>query len=200
MVFRKRRRDTEDAFALYYASDVHGWDQCWRKFLGAGRFYQVNALLMGGDLTGKAVVPDPARRRWLVLHRVPRRDPQRQRRGGPVRAHGGDPPQRHVPVGRDRRRDRTPARADPAARAELLERVMLDELRRWVVLADERMPPLGIEVFAMAGNDDPWSCDSVLESAEHLVSCDLRVVHGRRPRDDLVLVRQSDALVRARAS
>jgi len=57
MVFRKRRRETENAFALYYASDVHGSDRCWRKFLGAGRFYEVDALLMGGDLTGKAVVP-----------------------------------------------------------------------------------------------------------------------------------------------
>ena len=42
---------------IYYASDVHGSDQCWRKFLGAGRFYGVDALIMGGDLTGKAIVP-----------------------------------------------------------------------------------------------------------------------------------------------
>ena len=45
------------SFSLYYASDVHGSDQCWRKFLGAGRFYGVDALIMGGDLTGKAIVP-----------------------------------------------------------------------------------------------------------------------------------------------
>ncbi len=44
---------------------------------------------------------------------------------------------------------------------------MLDELRRWIALADERMPPLGIEVYVMAGNDDPWSCDAVLASAAH---------------------------------
>ena len=49
---------------------------------------------------------------------------------------------------------------------------MLDELRRWIALADERMAQLGIEVFAMAGNDDPWSCDAVLESAAHVVACD----------------------------
>src|SRR6202040_1973609 len=47
----------EQTLALYYASDVHGSDQCWRKFLGAGRFYGVDALIMGGDLTGKAIVP-----------------------------------------------------------------------------------------------------------------------------------------------
>ena len=79
MVFRKRRRESENAFALYYASDVHGSDQCWRKFLGAGRFYEVNALLMGGDLTGKAVVPIELAAGRLVLGRVPRRDAARQR-------------------------------------------------------------------------------------------------------------------------
>ena len=58
--FRKRAKDRDGAtqtLELYYASDVHGSEQCWRKFLGAGRFYGVQALIMGGDLTGKAIVP-----------------------------------------------------------------------------------------------------------------------------------------------
>jgi hypothetical protein len=42
---------------IYYASDVHGSDVCWRKFLGAARFYGAQSLIMGGDLTGKAIVP-----------------------------------------------------------------------------------------------------------------------------------------------
>src|SRR2546422_3041610 len=46
-----------DTLSLYYASDVHGSELCWRKFLGAGRFYGVQALVMGGDLAGKAIVP-----------------------------------------------------------------------------------------------------------------------------------------------
>src|SRR3954463_13109638 len=58
---RKQRAASGSAAAetlsLYYASDVHGSDRCWRKFLGAGRFYGVQALIMGGDLTGKAIVP-----------------------------------------------------------------------------------------------------------------------------------------------
>ena len=55
---KKKRAPHEDqTLSLYYASDVHGSDQCWRKFLGAGRFYEVQALIMGGDLTGKAIVP-----------------------------------------------------------------------------------------------------------------------------------------------
>ena len=57
---RKKSSDSSSSAAtlkLYYASDVHGSDLCWRKFLGAGRFYDVQALIMGGDLTGKAIVP-----------------------------------------------------------------------------------------------------------------------------------------------
>lgn len=175
MVFRKRRRDPENTFALYYASDVHGSDQCWRKFLGAGRFYEVNALIMGGDLTGKAVVPIELRTdgsfsaEFLGETRHGSGQEALDELTSAVRYNGmypwvasGDEIARH--------------RADGAARTELFERVMLDELQRWVALADERMAPLGIEVFAMAGNDDPWSCDPVLERASHLVACDLRVV------------------------
>src|SRR5512144_2387650 len=60
MLLRKRKARDQTAagtLELYYASDVHGSEQCWRKFLGAGRFYGVQALIMGGDLTGKAIVP-----------------------------------------------------------------------------------------------------------------------------------------------
>jgi uncharacterized protein len=175
MVFRKRRRESENAFALYYASDVHGSDQCWRKFLGAGRFYEVNALLMGGDLTGKAVVPIEREAdgsfstEFLGETRRGSGDEALSELTEAIRHNGMYP---WVASAEEIARHR----ADGTARAELFEQVMLDELHRWVALADERMPPLGIEVFAMAGNDDPWSCDTVLESAEHLVSCDLRIV------------------------
>jgi Icc-related predicted phosphoesterase len=174
MVFRKRRRETENAFALYYASDVHGSDQCWRKFLGAGRFYEVDALIMGGDLTGKAVVPiqlEPDGSFAAEFLGEIRRGTDEGTLGELTEAirHNGMYP---WVASAD---EIAHHRADAAARAVLFEKVLLDELRRWTVLADERMAPLGIEVFAMAGNDDPWSCDAILESASHVVACDLRV-------------------------
>ena len=42
---------------IFYASDVHGSDRCFRKFLGARKFYGADALVLGGDITGKAIVP-----------------------------------------------------------------------------------------------------------------------------------------------
>jgi Icc-related predicted phosphoesterase len=174
MVFRKRRREGEDAFALYYASDVHGSDQCWRKFLGAGRFYEVNALIMGGDLTGKAVVPvqldadGSFSSEFLGEIRRGSGEAALGELTEAIRYNGMYP---WVASADEIAR----LRADADARSELFEQVMLDELGRWVALADERMPPLGIAVYAMAGNDDPWSCDATLERASHLIACDLRL-------------------------
>ena len=42
---------------LFFATDIHGSDICWSKFLNAGKFYEVDVLILGGDMTGKAVVP-----------------------------------------------------------------------------------------------------------------------------------------------
>ena len=42
---------------LFFATDIHGSDICWSKFLNAGKFYGVDVLILGGDMTGKAVVP-----------------------------------------------------------------------------------------------------------------------------------------------
>src|SRR5258706_12757675 len=41
---------------IFYASDIHGSDRCFRKFLNAAKFYGANVLAMGGDILGKAVV------------------------------------------------------------------------------------------------------------------------------------------------
>ena len=51
-----RRSRDENALRIFYAADIHGSDTCWRKFLKAGKFYGVDVLTLGGDLTGKAMV------------------------------------------------------------------------------------------------------------------------------------------------
>ena len=44
---------------IFFATDIHGSDVCWRKFLNAGAFHKADVLVMGGDMTGKAMVTDP---------------------------------------------------------------------------------------------------------------------------------------------
>lgn len=42
---------------LFFATDVHGSEKCWKKLVNAGKFYDVDVVVLGGDMTGKAVVP-----------------------------------------------------------------------------------------------------------------------------------------------
>jgi hypothetical protein len=42
---------------LFFATDVHGSDICWSEFFNAGKFYGADRMVLGGDMTGKAVVP-----------------------------------------------------------------------------------------------------------------------------------------------
>src|SRR3989304_9636467 len=42
---------------LLYASDFDGAEAFFRKFLGAALQYQAKALIVGGDVTGKAMIP-----------------------------------------------------------------------------------------------------------------------------------------------
>ena len=41
---------------IFFATDIHGSETCFRKFINAGQAYQADALVMGGDITGKMIV------------------------------------------------------------------------------------------------------------------------------------------------
>ena len=43
-------------FRIFYASDIHASDVVFRKFLNTGNYYHADALIYGGDITGKALV------------------------------------------------------------------------------------------------------------------------------------------------
>jgi uncharacterized protein len=176
-----RRQRTErtpapaETLSLYYASDVHGSERCWRKFLGAGRFYGVQALIMGGDLTGKAIVPietrdDGSFETTFIGETRSGRTPEELRELEEAIRFNGMYPWRASAGEIARLRD------DASARAALLEETMVAELQRWIDLADERMAAHGIDVLVMPGNDDPWACDAVIESAAHVQACDDRIV------------------------
>jgi Icc-related predicted phosphoesterase len=172
---KKRAVPADQTLSLYYASDVHGSDQCWRKFLGAGRFYDVQALIMGGDLTGKAIVPIERNgsgsfsTTFLGETRSGSSPQQLDELLEAVRYNGMYPWLASAD-------EITQHASDSNAQSELFDAVIVEELHRWIALADERMAQYGIGVYVMPGNDDPWSCDAVLEHAAHVVACDDRVV------------------------
>ena len=52
MIFKK-----QNITRLFFATDIHGSERLFRKFINGAKVYGVQVLVLGGDITGKALVP-----------------------------------------------------------------------------------------------------------------------------------------------
>ena len=54
---RRRTAPASSTSRVFYATDVHGSERTFRKFINGAKFYKVDHIIMGGDITGKFLVP-----------------------------------------------------------------------------------------------------------------------------------------------
>lgn len=166
-----KRRQKGGLTRLFYAGDVHGSRLCWKKFVNAAAHYPADVLVMGGDLTGKALVPivregDGGYSAEVIGERRTARTAEEL-----------DELQRAIsingmyPLIVDPEEARALA-SDEARREATFERALLDELRLWVQLADERLEGTETRAYVIPGNDDPWEVDAVLAAGTRVVACD----------------------------
>ena len=163
---RRERGKKRRALRLYFATDIHGSDVCFRKFLAAAKVYQVDAVILGGDFAGKALVPVLARNGDLTARiegqsvTVPAAEWDRVaadiNKAGfyPVRMEAGE---------------LAALEADPAALDRLFRSEIAAQLQRWCDLAAERLDP-AVRCIITPGNDDPMEADAVL-AAHPRVEC-----------------------------
>jgi Icc-related predicted phosphoesterase len=169
-----RRRQRESIIRLFYAGDVHGSRVCWKKFVNAAAHYPADALVMGGDLTGKALVPivrvgdGSYRARVIGEQRVAHTAEELDQMQQAISTNGMYP----LIVDQD---EAERLEVDATRRDEAFEKALLDELRLWVELADERLAGTATRAYVIPGNDDPWSIDEVLASGTSVVPCDERI-------------------------
>ncbi|MCS7051394.1 MAG: metallophosphoesterase [Thermomicrobium sp.] len=172
MFFKKA---SKRVFRLFFATDIHGSDVCWRKFLNAAHHYQADVLVLGGDLTGKAIVPivQEEKTRWSVrfldadyeLHSESEvRDLER------VIADRG-----YYPVVLTREALESMLN-DSTSQSALFQRLMLERVDRWMQLADERLASAGLTCYVCPGNDDPFEIDERIARAKSVQLAEGRVI------------------------
>ncbi|HYQ78532.1 MAG TPA: hypothetical protein VEP91_05410 [Solirubrobacterales bacterium] len=172
-MFKRRQRGS--VTRVFYAGDVHGSRVCWKKFVNAAAHYPADALVMGGDLTGKALVPivregdGSYSARVIGEQRVAETAEELDEMQRAIATNGMYP----LIVDPDEARALA---ADPRRREEAFEQALLEELRLWVRFADERLAGTDVRAFVIPGNDDPWSVDQVLASGRSVAACDQRVM------------------------
>ncbi len=160
---------------IYYASDIHGSEGLWRKFLSAARVYEAGVIIMGGDVTGKAVVPlvegpDGYEMELFGRHEVLADEQQLEEAEHRIRANGMYP-HRMSPADVER-----VSALSTQEREEWFAEVMLHTFDHWMELAEERLADSPVRCFLMPGNDDPPGVDASIERAGRVEACDDRVV------------------------
>jgi uncharacterized protein len=158
---------------LFYAADMHGSERVWRKFLNAAAFYEADVLILGGDITGKILVPvveeKPGRWAAAVFGKVERVKKPAQLEDLEKRLRfNGYYPYRCSPEELAR------LDADVDYRMEVMDRLMVETAARWAAIADEKLQGTDVMVYGMAGNDDEQAVDDALRS-EHLVNVESSV-------------------------
>jgi Icc-related predicted phosphoesterase len=148
---------------VFFATDLHGSEMCWRKFLNAAKFYEADVLICGGDMTGKAIVPivqEDGRFTFTLA--------------GVQQAVGAD--QVGEVEAQIRRKGYYPLQMslerldeldkDEKIRAETFQRVMLEGVDRWMGMAADKLRGTGVRCFVCPGNDDEMEVDDVIRRSD----------------------------------
>lgn len=159
---------------IFYASDVHGSEICFRKFLNAAKAYKADVLILGGDITGKALVPvveEDGTYRAEVFGKVweAKGEAELEKVLSAMRASGFYA----VVMGRS---EYEKVLSSPQLVSELFDKAMVETVKSWIALAEERLKGSGVKVYIMPGNDDRFVIDEALAASSLVVNPDGRVV------------------------
>jgi uncharacterized protein len=148
---------------IFFATDLHGSETCWRKFINAARFYDCDVLICGGDMTGKAIIPivEEGDGRFTVTMAGERQVVGADELAGVeanIRRRGYYP----LRVTPERLHELD---SDAEKRADCFREVMLDGVQRWMNLAEEKLKGTGVRIFVCPGNDDEMEVDDVVRQS-----------------------------------
>jgi Icc-related predicted phosphoesterase len=161
-------------YRAFFVTDIHASDVCFRKFLNAARFYDCQVLIMGGDMTGKMLVPivDHGHGRWST------RVFDRYREFGKdelpaVRKLIADAGYYAYETNRDGVRE---LEASPTAVDDVFKRRIRETVEGWLTLAEDRLDGSDVRCYMAPGNDDPPFVDDLLRTSSRVINPEGAVV------------------------
>ncbi len=163
-----------DRTKIFFATDIHGSERCFRKFLNAASFYGCDVIVMGGDMTGKMLIPivplGGGRYRTTIF-------------GRERTVSDDDLPslRRQIADAGYYAYDTTPdeiASLDQSQEAvdKLFWKVIGSTVERWLRLAEERLAGTDVVCLMAPGNDDPPFVDELLRTSSRVINPEGEVV------------------------
>jgi Icc-related predicted phosphoesterase len=172
------RNNNRKATRLFFATDLHASERTYRKFINAGKFYEANVLVMGGDITGKLLIPIIKEKnghyRATLQGRLEQIATEAELKGLMARL---DVLGFYYKV-MDADEFQTTS-ADPQAVGRLFNDLARQRLNNWVDLAEERLKGTGIKCFVTGGNDDEPEVLDVMkrENNQSFFACENEMVY-----------------------
>jgi Icc-related predicted phosphoesterase len=155
---------------VFFATDVHGSDVCWKKFINAGKYYRSEVLILGGDMTGKAIIPfiklkDGFHFDFMENKQILQSEEEVSQAEKMI-ADKGYYPVRFTPEEIDYYREH------PEEREALFTQKALKRLEDWLAFAESKLKDTGIKVFVCPGNDDMFEIDGLLNQSPYIISAE----------------------------
>ncbi len=163
------------ATRIFFTTDTHGSSVCFRKFINAGKFYGAHVLILGGDITGKKVIPfvRQADGSFKVNHldreKLIAEGDQLEALKRNITDMG------YYPYVTDEA-EVEELGGDPAAQDAIFKDLMKERMRESLQIADERLEGTGIRCYVQPGNDDEYDIDEIFDGGTGVVNPEGKVI------------------------
>jgi hypothetical protein len=163
------------ATRIFFTTDTHGSNVCFRKFINAGKFYGAHIVILGGDITGKKVIPfvrqaDGSFKADHLDHiYVVKEGEELEALRRNITDMG------YYPYMTDQREVEA-LTGDPAAQDAIFKDLMKERIRECLQFAEERLEGTNIKCYVQPGNDDEYDIDELFEGGSRVVNPEGKVI------------------------
>jgi len=160
---------------LFFATDLHGSCMTFMKFLNAARHYGTDVLILGGDLTGKYVVPivqqpdDTYTADYLGNEHILKTARERTALEENLRNIGYYSYLTTL-------EEMTALQGDRQLVDAIFSKLMVERVKEWVSLAEVRLKGSQVKCYINPGNDDRFAIDDTLRSSSTIMCPEGEVV------------------------
>lgn len=146
---------------MYFCTDIHGSERCWKKFLATPKHYGCDTIVIGGDITGKIIVPiiESKRGKYTArfsgIERKVSAGPQLDKLIGMI-GDAGEYPFVTTPD------EYASYAGNQDAIDDLFRSLILARVERWIDMAEDRLAGTGVRVLISGANDDYFEVDDML--------------------------------------
>lgn len=174
MAFGRKKRSATDGTRVFFCTDLHGSDVCFKKFVNAADFYGTQILIMGGDVTGKMVVPIARQPSGAYLTTFAGEDLEFTSDDDVASFKKQIANMGFYPATMDEEEFLT-IKSSQEAQDQLFRELISRRLEQWLEYAENKLQGTGVRVFAAPGNDDFFEVDELLNASGMIELLEMKV-------------------------